>query len=281
MNVVEAYIKFKGQLIIFISGLSGCGKIAIAKKISNNFKIHLIEQFNYYKKNYDQKITLPNGTTIINLYTDDAFDWDRLNDDINKVKHEGVVVTGVSLTNKIITKPDHHIHLSMSKQICLERRRKYIRTNKEKYPDEFKQIDTTIEKFKMNRLYTYYLDSIKKSKINEFLKTNIMSIEDMWDKVWDILIHKHISKYLGWFNEKQYTTWKKKYPSPLKPVKSDTITPEPKIVSSDEDIDETDIDATDVTDVTDATDMTDDNDAIDGTDDDTDDNTDDDTNNDT
>ena len=149
MNVVEAYIKFKSHLVIFISGISGCGKNTIAKKISNNFKIYLIEQFNYYKKDYDQKITLPDGTKITNLYTDDAFDWDRLNSDINKVKHEGVVISGVALTDKITTKPDYHIHLSISKQICLEKRRDYIKKNKEKYPDEFKQIDTPIEKFKI------------------------------------------------------------------------------------------------------------------------------------
>ena len=35
MNIVEAYIKFKGQLLIFVSGLSGCGKSTIGKKIAS------------------------------------------------------------------------------------------------------------------------------------------------------------------------------------------------------------------------------------------------------
>ena len=50
MNYIEAYIKFKGQLVVFISGLSGCGKTKISKKISNSFKIKLIDQNKYYKK---------------------------------------------------------------------------------------------------------------------------------------------------------------------------------------------------------------------------------------
>ena len=58
MNVIEAYIKYKTQLIIFISGLSGCKKTFLAKKLSDNLKINFIDQFNYYKKNYKEKIEL-------------------------------------------------------------------------------------------------------------------------------------------------------------------------------------------------------------------------------
>ncbi len=92
MNIVEAYMLYNKQLIIFISGLSGCGKTKIAKKISDNFKIYFQEIINYTKKNYDDKITLPDGTEILNLYTDDAIDWDKLNKYIDKVKHNGVVI---------------------------------------------------------------------------------------------------------------------------------------------------------------------------------------------
>jgi len=69
---VDAYIKFKGQLIIFISGLSGCGKTKVARKISRDLNLQLIEQFNYYKHDHDEKVTLSNGKTVVNWSTDKA-----------------------------------------------------------------------------------------------------------------------------------------------------------------------------------------------------------------
>jgi len=99
MNVVEAYIKFNGQLVIYIAGLSGCGKTILAEKIHKNFRIHMIKQINYYKKDYDTKVELPNGKKVTNLYTYDAFDWDRLIRDIEAVKSEVVVVAGVALSH--------------------------------------------------------------------------------------------------------------------------------------------------------------------------------------
>jgi uridine kinase len=52
MNIVEAYIKFKGQLIIFISGLPACGKLILAKTIQTDFSLKLLNQFDYYKEDY-------------------------------------------------------------------------------------------------------------------------------------------------------------------------------------------------------------------------------------
>src|SRR3989304_6417405 len=124
MNVVEAYLKFNGKLIIFLSGMSGCGKTSIAKNLKRDFKLELIDEFKYYKKDYNNKIQLPDGTEVVNWYTDDSIDWDRLNKDIEKQQSKGVIVSGFSLPDdKIEVKPDFHIHLSISKQECIERRK--------------------------------------------------------------------------------------------------------------------------------------------------------------
>jgi hypothetical protein len=87
MNIVEAYLKFKGQLIILISGISGCGKSSVARKLSNDLNIKYINQFDYYIKNYDNQFTFPNGTNITNWYTDDAIDWTKFNlkDDLEHI----------------------------------------------------------------------------------------------------------------------------------------------------------------------------------------------------
>ena len=113
MNIVEAYIKFKGQLIIFISGLPACGKMRLAKTIHKDFNLKLIDQFNYYKEDYNVTTQLKDGTTLINWYTDDAIDWSHLNEDIEKFKTEGLIVVGFSLPDDRVTlKPDYHIHLN-------------------------------------------------------------------------------------------------------------------------------------------------------------------------
>ena len=208
MNIVEAYIKYKGQLVIFISGISGCGKTFLAKKLSKNFKIQFLEQFSYYKKNYDKKHKLPDGTEITNWYTDDAIDWDSFNKDINKMKNMGVVVSGFALVeDKLDIEPDYHIHLSMSKQRCTEKRKVFLEKHQKKYQKEFDELGTIKEKLRMNQLiFPYYLDATKRSKINKFFKVEKMSNEEIWDAGWDLIINHiqtNVSRHYKEWTDKQ------------------------------------------------------------------------------
>lgn len=191
MNIIEAYIKYNGRLVIFVSGISGCGKTSLAKKISKKFDIPLIEQFNYYKKGYDDKVTLPDGTEHINYNSDNAIDWTRLDKDIKDKESKGVIVTGFALVDdKLDVKPDYHIHISMSKQECIDRRRTYLEKHKDKYKEEHELIDTDTERLKMNRMiFPYYLETVKRSKINKFMNIKEgMDDDNIWDSAWDILI---------------------------------------------------------------------------------------------
>lgn len=189
-NIVQAYIDIKGQLLIFITGISGCGKIQLAKNIARDFKLKIIDQFYYHKKDYNQKILLPNGKQIKNWYSDDATDWDKLNSDINKFKSKGLIVIGSSLPDKKIeAKKDYHIHLNISKQICMEKRREFISKNKNKYPKEYLQINSPEEKLKMNQLiYPYFLKSTSESQINKFININDLSDSQIYDKSFQYLI---------------------------------------------------------------------------------------------
>ena len=202
INIVEAYMLYNKQLVIFISGLSGCGKTKIAKKISDNFKIYFQEVINYTKKNYDDTVTLPDGTKIINLYTDDAIDWDKLNKYIDKVKHNGVVISGMSFPkDKIKAHVDYHIHLPISKKNCLDKRRMYLEKHKDKYKDEYETINTPLEKLKMNQLiFPYYKKSVDVDyivKINKFVSVNNITDKQVWDIVWDILINHKIKQLMN------------------------------------------------------------------------------------
>lgn len=198
MNIVEAYIKFNGQLVVLISGLPGCGKTGLGKSIARDFKIRLIDQYHYYKKDYDNKTTLPDNTVIVNWYTDDAIDWDKFNEDINAEKKNGVVVVGVSLPeDKLEFHPDTHIHLKISKQQCLEKRKIYLEKNKDDYPEEYELLNTPAEKLKMNLLiFPYYLETTKKEKINKFININEIDDDKIYDEVFDYLINL-IQNYLN------------------------------------------------------------------------------------
>ena len=197
-NIVEKYIEMKGQFIILISGLPGCGKQEIGELIERDFKFKLLDTYNYYKTNYDKKIILGEDQEIINLYTDDAIDWDKLNEDINKFKSKGIVVIGMSIPqNRIIADVDFHIHLNISKQVSIDKLKEYVTLNKDKFPDDFKNIGTPFEKLKMNKLiYPYYLETTKLAKINKYISVKEMNNNQLYDMVFDVLI-EFVQKYLN------------------------------------------------------------------------------------
>lgn len=207
MNIVEAYIKFNGQLIILVSGLSGCGKLALGKSITRDFKIKLLDQHNYYKKDYNVITSLPDGTKIINWYTDDAIDWEKFNDDINKYKKEGIAVIGMSFpVNKLNFDPDYHIHLNISKQICLEKRKEFLEKHKDEYMDEYKVINTPTEKLIMNQfIFPYDIESTKNSKVNKFVNINELTDEQVYDGVFEVL-KDFIQRWLDNYDKQRMST---------------------------------------------------------------------------
>jgi len=186
MNVVEAYIKFNKQFIIFISGLSpGSGKTLVAKNIKKDFGIKMLNQINYYKKDYKNKIKLPNDKEIINWDSDDSIDWKNFNKDIKKNKSKGIIVCGFSFPKDRITeKANFHIHLSISKKNNLEKRKEMTENN-----DKYSHLDFNTIKLIMNQLtYPYYLDTLNRSNINKFINTNKYDKNQIYDQVFDSLM---------------------------------------------------------------------------------------------
>jgi len=193
MNIIEAFIKFNGQLIILISGLSGCNKTQVAKELSQDFKLDFIDQHDYYIKTHDTKATLHNGKEIIDYDTDAAIDWDRFNSDITANK--SVVVSGVSFPpDKLTFTPNYHIHLKISKQNCLTNRREYIKDH---------NLDEETEVLKFNKLtYPYYLSSLSTAKINHFININEQQDTSIGNQIFEYIIAS-VLKYLESKHNKQ------------------------------------------------------------------------------
>lgn len=223
-NIVEVYKEFNGQLIILISGLSGCGKSVIGKNINNDFDIDMIDVNKYYKVDFNEKIKLPNNIEIINYDTDNAIDWDKLNTDVNNKKQKGVVVVGpVFPTDKLAFVPDYHIHLKISKQRLRDKRTEYL----EKHGTD--SYNKSNELLKINSVtYPYYLDTLHRMKINKFVDVTELTSDRTYDLVFDEII-KYIDDkvYAGKrisHDKPQYeTTETKEKPNKITPFNRDYI----------------------------------------------------------
>ncbi len=204
MNIVEAYIKMKGQLIIIISGLSGTGKTKLAKNISELFKMDLINLNFYCKKEYNVKTKLIDGTEIINWDSDDIYDWNVFNENVKKYSSTGVIIVGSFFPkNKLSFNSDFHVQIKLSKQNLLKRRLDYIEDYGDDCRKKGKNIDQNIENAIFNQFtYPYYLDTTERSDITKFLNANEYINMDkekydekLYDELYEYLINK-IDKYV-------------------------------------------------------------------------------------
>lgn len=211
MNIVEAYIKFNGQLIIIISGLSGCGKRKLAEYISDDFNIKLLKQSNFKIKDYDENIELKSGRKVVNWYTNDAYDWNALNEAINENKNKGVIIEGMSFPkDKLNFMTDIHLHLSISKQNCYEKKKILIEKQKDKYPKRYEDLESGHIKLKFNQIILpYYFNSLKESVITKFINGNDLSDEKIYDSAFDIII-EFIQKFIDEYNKSINNDNKKK-----------------------------------------------------------------------
>lgn len=206
MNIVDAYIKLKGQLVILVSGITGSGISHLAKNISKDLNIPSLSYASFYKKDYNKKIKLSDGTEVINWDTDDVIDWDALNQSIKEKKGKGVVVYGQSFPIDRLDDIDidFHIHIKLSKQNLLNRRLNYILKKNE---SSNRERETLI----FNRLtFPYYLhtmESIDATK-TKFINANEYSSlpEDEYDeKLANESFHylmNVIQKWLDKYNQK-------------------------------------------------------------------------------
>jgi len=191
MNIIEAYIKFKGRLIIIISGLDGSGKKKLATELSLLLNIPVLSQKSFLKP-LDEigKIKLDNYE-IYNYYTDTAYDWTSLINAINKSKSTGVIVYGLSFPKQIITNYDFHVLIKITKQVCLQKRIEHFKKHSSIDPETIEKE----EKLKVQRLiYPYYLKSQSNSNVTKLISGK-QSFDDMYDELWDYL-KSAIEKFL-------------------------------------------------------------------------------------
>lgn len=187
MNIVEAYIKFNKKLIIIISGLSGSEKTVIAKFIERDFKLKLINLENYVNKDFNETVTLSNDTKLINWDDVNSYDWNKFNTDVISEQTNGIVVSGCYFPlNKIKFDTDFHIHIKVPKQTLIEKRTKFAENKKEKF-----NMDTTLIPLIVNQItYPLYLTYVENSKIDKYVNSKDLTVDQIYDQVADFLFFK-------------------------------------------------------------------------------------------
>lgn len=190
INIVEKYIEDTKQLIILISGFSGSGKTLLAKNIERDFKLKFLNLNNFYKKDYNKIVDLGHDIKVVDWDDPDAIDWDSLNDEVNKIKNKGVVISGFGFPNNYLKfKLDFHIYLKISKEKLIENRHKYLEENKDNPLNEIK--DTRTELLILNNLsYKHFMDIKDKSSYTLRTDTSTQTPDETYDQVYDYLINE-------------------------------------------------------------------------------------------
>ena len=225
MTIIEAYIKFNGQLVILLSGMSGSGVSKISREIAQTLKLDTIAVKDYIDKSYSETITIPDNLKsqndnsqheIINWDSDDIYDFKNLNNAINEKKNKGVIIYGQLFSRENIDADiDIQIIIKLSKPNLYEKRQKFIQSHNIKPAFS----NPEINKYIFNKYtYTYFVDVTKDityakfinanqiiEKINEKYKLNI-SDENDFDNIYNELVTDEIFDYIikyisNWLND--------------------------------------------------------------------------------
>jgi len=190
-TVIEAYLNKYKQLIILVSGFSGSGKGVLSKSIAKDFKIKYINLNDYYKEDWDKEseIIEIEEHKIVDWDTPESINWEKFNEDIEKNKKEGVIVSGFSFPqNKLEFKTDFHIHLKITKDDLIKNRNEYVN---EKEDSKVSELDDELARRILNKIsYPHYMKSLEDSYINKFInvKSGREELKQCYNSMFDYLI---------------------------------------------------------------------------------------------
>lgn len=161
MNVLEAFIKKFGQLIILILGLPCTNKSNYAKTLSADLNLPLIKINDFLiKDKYVEKMI---GNVKFKLYEHaENYDWNLFNNKINEIKSNGVIIYGNFLDmEKIKFNVNQIFFFSMNNNLC-----KTLLDEKKLFGDDLNDEQKKI--YFENIFIPLYNDIKQKLKINKF-----------------------------------------------------------------------------------------------------------------
>jgi len=184
MNILEAYIKKYGQIIILILGLPCSNKSEIAKELASDLNLPIMNINDYLKQNsFVEKIV---SEIKFKLYEHpDNYDWDKLCSDVNEKKKSGLVLYGNYVDNdKLDFEINFCYFFNMNVNLC-----KNILIEKQMLP--YKEDDEKV-KIYFKDVFEPIYDQLKKElKINKFFNLKETStFDESYDETFDNLMEQ-------------------------------------------------------------------------------------------
>ena len=132
-------------------------------------------------------IKLQNDKYVKNQYSTKLLDIEKLNQDIDKLKSNGLIISGFPLPKDIINATiDFHIHISINQTTYIEYQQK------KKNPLDINDIELKYHKV----IKPYYMNIIQNLNINKFINLKkFESKEKLYDEIWNLSID-YIQKWL-------------------------------------------------------------------------------------
>lgn len=181
MNILEAFVMKYGQLIILILGLPCSNKSEIAKEFEIDLKLSILNINDYLIENKFKEIEVDNKK--FKIYEDTMnYDWDKFNDDVDKLKSKGVIIYGNYIDKlKIKFNIDfsffYSLNITLCKKILIEKKLVNLNNSEEEiiffdkiFNPKYKELKTLI---KFNKFY-----NIKESTV----------FSDFYDDNFDLLM---------------------------------------------------------------------------------------------
>lgn len=202
MKVTQEYLEKNNQMIIIISGLTGTKRSVIAKHMRDDME----KDMEIVCVNLDDFCREKNEIPIVDFFDNkirdwdnpDSYDWDKFNGFILENKDKGIIIYGDMFPkSKLNFTPDFHVHIKISKEKLIEKKKEYIEKNSELCEDMMVILDKLalfINKF----TYTHYINSRNESKIDIWLDANANNPDEMYEQAVDFIINAMI-KFLNAF----------------------------------------------------------------------------------
>ena len=177
MNVIDAYNKKFGNIVIYIIGMYGSHKTKYAKELAADLGFFHINRDDYVENKIDAT-----DTQYVDI--DDNINWSQLKKDI--MENKNVVVSGSSLPNdKLDIYVNYVIHIKISKQKMIDARLKFLEKHNMLKDDSNEKIKKLMDEI----TYPYYQNAMKVNKINKFINGNDLSSEEIGDEIFSAVIH--------------------------------------------------------------------------------------------
>lgn len=188
VNILEAYIKKNKQFIVLILGMPCTNKSKVAKELVIDLGLPIININDYLieDKFIDQEV---DGVNFKLYEHPDNYDWEKLDQDVGKLKSKGLILYGNYLDiSKIKFEVDFTFFLNMNTNLC-----KTILIKKKLLPYES---DDEKVKIYFAKVFNPIYDEIKeKIKINKFFNIKEQTtFEETYNDIFDTLMELITSK---------------------------------------------------------------------------------------